>query len=148
VSGKKSFVAAYRLGGRNTPWRRVTIAAVGEIAVEEARKEAERYSWRTARTGSRGSESEETRRNARRRSMRSLSCRRIGKKLIGEPTRADIEKFMRDVAKTAADVKTRLHGRAIVEGGKGMVSRTISLLGGRFSFAVLRHLRPEILCEG
>ncbi len=69
----------------------------------------------------------------------------LGKRLIGEVARAEIEKFMRDVAngKTAADVKTRLHGRAIVEGGKGTASRTVGLLGGIFSFAVSRHLRPD-----
>ena len=69
----------------------------------------------------------------------------LGKKRIGEITRPDVEKFMRDVAsgKTAADVKTKLHGRAIVEGGKGTATRTVGLLGGIMSFAVSRELRPD-----
>lgn len=52
---------------------------------------------------------------------------------------------MRDVAagKTAADEKTKKHGRAIVEGGKGTATRTVGLLGGIMSFAVSRHLRPD-----
>lgn len=39
---------------------------------------------------------------------------------------------MRDViaGKTAADVKTGLRGRAIVEGGAGTAARTVGLLGG------------------
>lgn len=52
---------------------------------------------------------------------------------------------MRDVAKgkTAADVKTKKRGRAIVEGGKGTASRTVGLLGGIFTFAVSRKLRKN-----
>jgi integrase len=52
---------------------------------------------------------------------------------------------MRDVAagKTAADVKTKKRGRAIVEGGKGTATRTVGLLGGIMSFAVSRHMRVD-----
>jgi integrase len=52
---------------------------------------------------------------------------------------------MRDVAngKTAIDVKTGKHGRAIVEGGKGTAARTVGLLGGIFSFAAARRLRAD-----
>jgi hypothetical protein len=59
--------------------------------------------------------------------------------------RADAERFMRDVAagKTAADVKTGKHGRAIVEGGKGTATRTVELLGGIFTFAVSREMRAD-----
>jgi integrase len=169
VSGKKSFVAAYRLGGRNTPWRRVTIAAVGGITVEEARKEAERII-----AGARLGQDHAAQKAKKRAEMTvaevcglylaegcdtkkpsTLSTDRgrierhikplLGKRLIGEVTRADVEKFMRDVAKgkTAADVKTGLFGRAIVEGGKGTATRTVGLLGGIFSFAVSRELRPD-----
>ncbi len=54
----------------------------------------------------------------------------LGKRLISEIASTDIERFMRDVAKgkTAADVKTKKRGRAIVEGGKGTASRTVGLL--------------------
>jgi hypothetical protein len=36
--------------------------------------------------------------------------------------------------KTAADEKTKLRGRAIVEGGRGTATRTVGLLGGIMSF--------------
>ncbi len=53
-------------------------------------------------------------------------------------TGPDINRFIREVSsgKTAADVKTKKRGRAIVEGGKGTASRTTGLLGGILSFAV------------
>jgi len=72
----------------------------------------------------------------------------LGNRLVGDITRADIERFLRDVAKgkTAADVKTRLRGRAIVSGGKGTATRTVGLLGGIFSFAVSRQMRHTTLC--
>jgi|GEM_PF-5705187 len=61
----------------------------------------------------------------------------LGKKLVRDVSRADIERFLRDVAngKTAVDVKTKRHGRAIVTGGKGTATRTVRLLGGIFSHA-------------
>ncbi len=66
----------------------------------------------------------------------------LGTKRIGKITSADIEKFMRDVAngKTAVDVKTGKHGRAIVTGGKGTATRTVRLLGGIFSFAIRQRM--------
>ena len=56
----------------------------------------------------------------------------LGRKRVGEISRSDVEKFMRDVAagKTAIDEKTKKRGRAIVEGGKGTATRTVGLLGG------------------
>jgi integrase len=39
--------------------------------------------------------------------------------------------------KTADDVKTGLRGRAIVSGGRGTATRTVGLLGGVLSFAVV-----------
>jgi integrase len=66
----------------------------------------------------------------------------LGHRPIAEISGADVERFMRDVAKgrTAADVKTGPRGRAVVEGGKGTATRTVGLLGGVFSFAVRRKL--------
>ena len=57
---------------------------------------------------------------------------------------------MRDVAsgKTAADVKTKKHGRAIVRGGKGTATRTVRLLGGIFSFAVRLGMRTDNPTKG
>ena len=69
----------------------------------------------------------------------------LGKKLVRDVSRADIERFLRDVAngKTAADVKTKLHGRAIVTGGKGTATRTVRLLGGIFSHAIRLGMRSD-----
>jgi integrase len=74
----------------------------------------------------------------------------LGKKRLSEVTRTDIERFMRDVAsgKTAADVKTKKFGRAIVEGGKGTATRTVGLLGGIFSFAVARRFLSDNPAKG
>lgn len=55
----------------------------------------------------------------------------LGQLKASEITRADIETFKRDVVlgKTAKDEKLGFRARSIVRGGKGVASRTISLLG-------------------
>jgi integrase len=74
----------------------------------------------------------------------------LGKKLVRDVNRADIERFLRDVAggKTAADVKTKRHGRAIVTGGKGTATRTVRLLGGIFSYAIRLGMRSDNPAHG
>lgn len=169
ASGSKSFVAVYRTGGRNTPLRRVTIGAVGKIEADKAREEA-KLIIRQAELGqdraaekakaraemtfkevcdlylSEGCETKKsstlaTDRGRIERHLKPL----LGKKRIGEISRTDVEKFMRDVAngKTATDERTKARGRAIVEGGKGTATRTVGLLGGIMSFAVSRQLRVD-----
>jgi integrase len=168
-TGSKSFVAVYRTGGRNTPLRRVTIGAVGKIDVDEAREAArkilagaelgrdhaaDRAKARAELTlaalcdlylaegcDTKKASTVATDRGRIERHIKPL----LGRKRIGELMRADIEKFMRDVAagKTAADVKTVKRGRAIVEGGKGTATRTVGLLGGIFSFAVAHGMRSD-----
>lgn len=169
ASGSKSFVAVYRTGGRNSPQRRVTIGAVGKIEADAAREQA-RVIIRQAELGidyaaektkaraeltfdkvcdlylAEGCDTKKastiaTDRGRIERHIKPL----LGKKRIGEITRADVEKFMRDVAagKTATDEKTKKRGRAIVKGGKGTATRTVGLLGGIMSFAVSRQLRPD-----
>src|SRR5688572_30844640 len=168
-SGARSFVAVYRTGGRNTPLRRVTIGAVGKIEADRAREEAKaiirqaelgqdraadkakaRAEWTFERVCDlyldEGCETKKastiaTDKGRIERHIKPL----LGKKRIGEITRSEVEKFMRDVAggKTAADVKTKERGRAIVEGGKGTATRTVGLLGGIMSFAVARRLRAD-----
>jgi integrase len=168
-SGSKSFVAVYRTGGRNTPLRRVTIGTVGKIEADQARKEAlviirqaeigqdraaEKAKARAEMTLSKvcdlylaeGCDTKKastlvTDRGRIERHIKPL----LGKKRVGEISRSDVEKFMREVAsgKTAIDVKTKRRGRAIVEGGKGTATRTVGLLGGIMSFAVSRQLRAD-----
>jgi integrase len=69
----------------------------------------------------------------------------IGKRTVKDFTSSDAGRFQRDViaGKSAADVKTKLRGRAIVTGGKGTASRTMGLLGGIFSYAVSEGYRPD-----
>lgn len=169
ASGARSFVAVYRTGGRNSPQRRVTIGAVGKIEADAAREEAQKI-IRQAELGiDHAAEKAKARKeltfdkvcdlylsegcDGKKPSTLATDKGRIerhikpllGKKRIGEITRADVEKFMRDVAagKTAADEKTKKRGRAIVEGGKGTATRTVGLLGGIMSFAVARQLRSD-----
>ncbi|AOG07255.1 tyrosine-type recombinase/integrase [Bosea sp. RAC05] len=74
----------------------------------------------------------------------------LGKKLVRDVSRVDIERFLRDVAggKTAVDVKTKRHGRAIVTGGKGTATRTVRLLGGIFSYSIRLGMRSDNPAHG
>ncbi len=169
ASGSKSFVAVYRIGGRNSLLRRVTIGAVGKIEADKAREEAKSIIRQAELGQDRAAEKAkiraemtfdkvcdlylnegcETKKASTIATDRGRIKRHIkpllGKKRISEISRADVEKFMRDVAngKTAADEKTKARGRAIVEGGKGTATRTVGLLGGIMTFAVSRQLRPD-----
>lgn len=66
----------------------------------------------------------------------------IGKRTVKDFTSTDAGRFQRDVisGRSAADVKTKKRGRAIVTGGKGTAARTVGLLGGIFSYAVSEGL--------
>jgi len=169
ATGAKSFVAVYRTGGRNSPQRRVTIGAVGKIEADKAREEAKSIILQAELGQDRAAEKAKLRAEmtfdkvcdlylkegceTKKASTIATDTGRIerhikpllGKKRVGEITRTDVEKFMRDVAngKTAVDEKTKKRGRAIVEGGKGTATRTVGLLGGIMSFAVARQLRAD-----
>ncbi|MBF0632747.1 MAG: site-specific integrase, partial [Magnetococcales bacterium] len=69
----------------------------------------------------------------------------MGRKRVDQITRADVQRFMIDVAagKTAADIKTGPKGRAIVTGGEGTATRCMGLLGAIFGFAMERGLRED-----
>jgi hypothetical protein len=69
----------------------------------------------------------------------------IGKRTVKDFTSTDANRFLRDVigGKSAADIKTKKRGRAIVIGGKATAARTIGLLGGIFSYAVAEGYRPD-----
>ena len=168
-SGVKTFIVEYRpgAGGRSTAKRRLTIGRFGALTPEEARDvakgalarvhagedpAADKAKARAEMTFDKVcdlylNEGCETKKASTLATDRGRIERHIkpllGKKRVGEITRPDVEKFMRDVAagKTAADVKTKSRGRAIVDGGKGTATRTVGLLGGIMSFAVSRQLR-------
>ena len=65
-------------------------------------------------------------------------------------TPSEVRRFMQNVmsGKSAADVKTKARGRAIVTGGKGTAARTMGLLGGILSYAVNEGYRPENPARG
>jgi integrase len=69
----------------------------------------------------------------------------LGHRPIKDLTSADIRAFQRDVTagKTAADVKTKLRGRAIVTGGRGAATRTLGLLGAIMEYAVELGYRSD-----
>lgn len=64
----------------------------------------------------------------------------LGKKVARDVTPSDINRLRRDIetGKTAADVKTGPRGRAIVEGGKGIASRALSVTQAMFAWALKR----------
>lgn len=74
----------------------------------------------------------------------------IGQKTVKGFTTTDAGRFQRDIisGKSAADIKTKLRGRAIVTGGKGTAARTMGLLGGIFTYAVSEGLRPDNPIKG
>lgn len=169
-SGKKTFIAQYRVAGRE---RKKTIGTYGVLTVEQARKEAEKY-LALARTGQDLAGEE---RQARAEMTIAQLCKEyldhgvglkkastvntdigringhilplLGKKKISTIIRADVDRFMNDVAKgkTAKDRKTE-KGRSIVKGGKGTASRTVRLLGGIFTYAINQGYLEANPCAG
>lgn len=73
----------------------------------------------------------------------------LGTKKVRSLTTTAIIKFMEDVqdGKTAADVKTKARGRAIVEGGAGTAARTVGLLGGILTYAVRKGVIDANPCR-
>lgn len=165
-AGRKVYILQYRIGGRAGVTRRYTIGKHGAPwTPETARKEAERLLGDVASGRDPASAREARKREltltalcdqylaegcaTKKASTLATDRARIerhikpllGRKRIGELTRADVERFMQDIAvgKTKADVKTKRRGRAIVRGGKGTATRTVGLLGGILSFAVERR---------
>ena len=166
-AGNRVYVLQYRIGNR---LRRYTIGKHGSPwAPEEARKEATRLRGQIAagvdpaeqKAAAREtltvvelcdlyvSEGCATKKPSTLLRDRSRIERHIkpllGKRSVKSLTRADVERFMRDVAagKTATNVKTGFRGRAVVTGGKGAARESVVLLSSIFSFAVIRRLRAD-----
>ncbi len=66
----------------------------------------------------------------------------IGKKRVSEFTRADADKFMRDIA-TGKTAVTLPNGRVIAPGGRGTATRTTRMLGGIFTWAIEQGVRED-----
>jgi len=160
--GKKVYVCQYRVGGgASTPSKRHTLGAHGVLTPDEARIEAKKILGLAANGRDPASEKQQRRKQptvselcdryleegcaTKKASTLATDRGRIerhikpllGKKKVPDVTRADIKRFLQDVAngKTATEIKTGKHGVAKVTGGKGTASRTVGLLGGIFSFA-------------
>ncbi|WP_428492539.1 tyrosine-type recombinase/integrase [Rhodopila sp.] len=69
----------------------------------------------------------------------------LGRRLVRDLTPVDIGRFIRDVTegKTAKIAKTtKMRGKSIVTGGRGVASRSAGLLGGILSFAMSDGIIP------
>ena len=162
--GRKTYVCQYRTaGGRTGDTRRLSIGAHGSPwTVETARSEAKKFLGRAAN----GEDPAQEKQDLKKRLSVAELCDQylkhgcatkkastlatdegrierhikplLGRKKVQDVTRADIKKFLQDVAlgKTAIDIKTKKRGRAIVRGGQGTATRTVGLLGGIFAYAV------------
>jgi integrase len=161
--GRKTYVCQYRTaGGRTGDTRRLSIGAHGSPwTVDMARAEARKILGRAANGNDPALEKQEFKKRlsvgelcdqylqqgcaTKKASTLATDRGRIerhikpllGRQKIQDVTRADIKKFLQDIAegKTAADIKTGKRGRAIVRGGRGAATRTVGLLGGIFAYA-------------
>ncbi|PHS05880.1 MAG: integrase [Blastopirellula sp.] len=165
-TGVKTFLVRYRVGGgRRAPRRQMSIGRFGAITVEQARISARSILGDVAKGGDPAGEKAKARRvmtiselctlylqegvSTKKESTLKVDQGRIdrhivpllGNRQITSITRADVEKFMKDVAegKTAKIAKTKPRGKAVVRGGRGTATRTIGLLGGIFTFAISRE---------
>lgn len=166
-SGSAAWLVQYRNAEGRT--RRLVLGHISELAPEEARRlageklrdvrhgsdpSAERHAARKTMTvaelcdlylkegiATKKASTIATDRGRIERHLKPL----LGRRAAAGITRADVERFRDDLAAGAskADVKTKARGRAIVEGGKGTATRTVGLLGGIFTFAVTRGVRPD-----
>ena len=69
----------------------------------------------------------------------------LGRLAVAAVGRADVDRAMHAIAdgKTAGRIKTGRYGLARVKGGKGTATRAIGLLGGIFTYAVRKGVRPD-----
>lgn len=165
---KKVYICQYRVGGGAAgKTRRMTLGAHGALTPDQARAVAKQILGAAANGGDPAANKQEKRKQidvaelcdryleggcgTKKSSTIATDRGRIerhikpllGRKKVAEITRADIKRFLQDVAtgKTAADIKTGKYGRARVTGGKGTASRTLGLLGGIFTYAIdLGHI--------
>jgi integrase len=180
ASGRRIFVVQYRLrGGRGGRTRRIVLGEYGKMTPDEARKRAakvlaavddgrdpaaERDKAKSVLTIAdlatlyldEGPAAKSDKRASSWATDRSNIDRHIkpllGRKLAKSLTHDDVVKFQRDVAagKSKADIKTKKHGRAIVDGGPGTAARSLAVLGAMLQYAAApeRKLIPSNPAKG
>ncbi|MEE9453506.1 MAG: site-specific integrase [Paracoccaceae bacterium] len=169
TSGVKSLLVRYRPGGgRKAPLKQITLGRFGVLSADQARMKAKSILGKIADGGDpmslrnkargemtiaelcalyflegTGTKKETTLASDDGRVRRHINPL-LGRRQISTIVKADVERFMRDVAKgkTAGVFKTGPRGRAVVRGGKGTATKAVGLLGAIFTFAVDRGLVP------
>jgi integrase len=171
-AGRKVYVLQYRMGGRGLPVKRFTIGNHGDYTPNQARDVAEKLrggirnnvdpgvAKRKAIADQRAAitikqlceqylENPPPKKSSTLATDKGRIIRHIvpllGSRPVRDVTAGDIQRFMTAVAtgKTKADIKTKKRGRAVVTGGKGTATRTVGLLGGIFSYAVMEGYRAD-----
>ncbi|AEV34965.1 Phage integrase family [Pseudovibrio sp. FO-BEG1] len=167
--GRKTYVCKYRHGtGRSAPTRRYTIGPHGTWTPDQARREAQRILGKAANgedpakqkqvdnrqltvsqlcadyllhgTGTKKVSTLATDKGRIERHIKPL----IGNKRVDLLTKADVKRFMQDIAEgRIPDIERRGKVRAIVTGGKGAATRSVGLLGGIYSYAIEKGLVAE-----
>jgi integrase len=164
--GARVYVLQYSHRNRD---RRCTIGRHGDVTAEEARKEATALRGIIARGGDPAKDRARDRaiptmhalaeRYMREHALpkkkprssdsdqRLIDCHirpLLGERQVSDITRADLRRFMLDVAegKTRLDQKTGLRGRRLVRGGKGAANRSLTLLSKMFALAEDWGYRP------
>lgn len=172
-SGRKTFVAKYRVGGgRSGATRRFTIGTYGVLTVNEARTAAKKVLGAVTRGDDPAGARQAKRRemtvadlvslyaekgtdHLKERNRRWMLARLqhhviplLGRKKISDVRVADVEQFMRDVkaGKTAKDEKTGPRVRVIVKGGAGAATKGVRDLSAVFTFAIRQELLAANPC--
>ena len=169
-AGAKTYVARYRAGGgRSGQLRQMTLGRHGQLTAEQARTAADKV----ISAATLGADPAADRMKARADLTVAALCdlyfaegcttkepttlytdrgrakRHIvpllGSRRAGSVTRADVERFLADIAagRTARTEKTKARGKVVVRGGPGTATRTVGLLGAIFTFAISRGLRAD-----
>jgi integrase len=172
-SGRKTFIAKYRVGGgRNGLTRRFTIGTFGTLTVDEARAAAKKVLAAALQGSDPSAERTAKRRemtiaglislygsegtyHLKERNRRWMLARlqhhivpSLGRKKITDVRVGDVEQMMRDVkaGKTAKDERTGPRARVIVRGGSGAATKAVRDLSAVFNFAIRRELVPVNPC--
>jgi hypothetical protein len=72
----------------------------------------------------------------------------LGHVEVRAPSRADVERFARDVAPAGRLATGSGRGRRIVRGGEGPAARSLGMLGAVLEFALARGMRPDNPAKG